>query len=83
MRRAYERNKRSYNLRSRTKQYDVGQDVYRRNFVQSSKIAYFNSKLAPVGVKARVLSRKGQLYYELEDINGANKGIYHAKDIWT
>lgn len=57
---AFEKNKRLYNLRTRCKQFDVGQEVYRRNFVQSSKIGNFNAKLAPVGVKAKVLRIAGR-----------------------
>lgn len=43
----------------------------------------FNSKLAPVGIKALVLRRIGNVNYELKDIDGANVGIYHSKDIWN
>lgn len=47
VRKAYDKNVRNYNLRSRIKGFEIGQDVIRRNFVQSSKADNFNSKLAP------------------------------------
>lgn len=83
VRKAYEKNARIYNLRSREKDYSVGQEVIRRNFAQSSKISNFNSKLAPVGVRAKVLRKIGQVNYELLDLDNDVRGIYHAKDIWT
>ncbi|XP_037816152.1 uncharacterized protein LOC119606666 [Lucilia sericata] len=83
MRKAYNKNSRTYNLRSRTKDFTVGQEVYRRTFNQSSKAEYYNAKLAPVGIKATVLRKIGQVYYELQDIESGNKGTYHAKDIWV
>ncbi|XP_075150907.1 uncharacterized protein LOC142225016 [Haematobia irritans] len=82
MKKAYEKNRRSYDLRSKAKSFEIGQEVIRRNFVQSSKIDGFNAKLAPVGKKAKVLRKLGQVYYELQDIDSGNKGVYHAKDIW-
>lgn len=83
MKKAYKKNERLYNLRSRAKGYEVGQEVVRRNFVQSSKVDSFNSKLAPVGKRATVIRKVGNVYYELQDFDSASKGIYHAKDIWT
>lgn len=83
MKRAYDKNSRTYNLRSRTKQFTVRQEVYRRTFNQSSRTDYFNAKLAPVATKARILRRIGQVYYELQDIESGGIGTYHAKDIWT
>lgn len=83
VKKAYEKNERIYNLRSRLKCFEVGQNVIRRNFIQSSKIAYVNAKLAPVGVRAKVIKRIGQVYYELQDLETGSKGVYHAKDIWT
>lgn len=80
---AYERNMNTYNLRSRSREFDIGQEVVRRNFVQSSRFGKFNAKLAPVGVKAIVRRRVGNVNYELEDISGGHVAVYHIKDIWT
>lgn len=83
MRKAYDKNVRTYNLRSCKKDFTIGQTVIRRNFVQSSKIHNFNSKLAPIGIKARVLRKVGHTSYELQDLDSNSIGVYHGKDIWT
>lgn len=79
---AYERNQRVYNLRSRRRDLKIGQHVYRRNFEKSSLLRKFNSKLAPSGIKAEVLRRKGNAYYELRDLETGKTSTYHLKDIW-
>lgn len=83
MKATYDKNVRTYNLRSRERKFDVGQKVIRRNFCQSSLLKYFNAKLAPTGVKALVKEKLGNAYYILEDCDGKSRGTYHAKDIWT
>lgn len=80
---AFERNEKHYNLRCRKRELYVGQHVFRRNFVQSSLPNHFSSKLAPTGIKAEVMKKSGQLYYELKDCGTGKLGTYHAKDIWT
>ena len=77
----FSRNERSYNLRSREVSYSVGQEVYRRNFKQSNFEQNYNAKLAPTFLKARIRSKIGKAYYELEDLKGNLVGTYHAKDI--
>ncbi|XP_059221616.1 uncharacterized protein LOC131996179 [Stomoxys calcitrans] len=69
MREAYRKNERTYNLRSRNRKLDIGQEVVRRNFPQSSRIKNFSAKLAPTGVKAIVIRRVGNAYYELRDVS--------------
>lgn len=51
---AYERNAKTYNLRSRKRELEVGKMVVHRNFPQSSLVGHFSSKLARRGVKAIV-----------------------------
>ncbi|XP_059223172.1 uncharacterized protein LOC131996977 [Stomoxys calcitrans] len=81
MRVQHDRNERQYNLRSREVSYNVGQEVYRRNFSQSSFEKGYNAKLAPTFIKCRVRRRIGTCYYELEDLQGKLVGTYHAKDM--
>lgn len=81
MNKQHERNERAYNLRSRDVAYNVGQEVFRRNFKQSSFEHGYNAKLAPTFVKARIRRKVGNSYYELEDLRGNLVGVYHAKDI--
>lgn len=83
VRKAYEKNERTYNLRARNRNLEIGQTVVRRNFVQSSLPKNFCAKLAPVGVMAIVIGRKGNCYYELKDSATGKMGVYHLKDIWT
>lgn len=81
MRKQQERNEKQYNLRSRHVSYDVGQEVFRRNFSQSSLEKGYNVKLAPTFIKCKVRRKIGNCYYELEDPQGKSLGIYHAKDM--
>ena len=79
---AYNRNAKYYNLRSKPRELKVGQTVYRRNFAQSNLAANFNAKLAPISIKAVINKKLGNHYYELVDEQGKVIGNFHAKDIW-
>lgn len=81
MRKQQERNERQYNLRARVVSYNVGQEVYRRNFSQSNFEKGYNAKLAPTFIKCRVRRKIGTCYYELEDLQGKLIGTYPAKDM--
>lgn len=81
MQKQFERNQRAYNLRAREVSYEVGQEVYRRNFKQSNFSQGYNAKLAPTFLKSRIRRKLGNANYELEDLQGNFVGIYHAKDI--
>ena len=78
---AYSKNKKTYDLRSRVISYAIGERVFRRNFAQSSKANNFNAKLAPKFLKAIVLGKVGYCQYKLGNENGKECGRYHAKDI--
>lgn len=81
IRKSYEKNVKTYNLRTRPISFEPGQIVFRRNFAQSKAVDHFNSKLANKFVKAKVIAKHGSCYYELEDMSGKNIGKFHAKDI--
>jgi len=81
--RAHERSRKTYNLRSRPVQFEIGQMVYYRNFSLSSAEKHFNSKLAPKFLKAKIHKRIGNCYYELVSPAGKRLGTFHAKDIRT
>ncbi|XP_046806230.1 uncharacterized protein LOC124419734 [Lucilia cuprina] len=81
LKRAYEQNQQTYNLRTRPETFHVGRVVLRRNFVQSNMEKHFNSKLAPLFVKAKVKEKLGRHYYALVDLEDKPIGTYHAKDI--
>ena len=78
---AYLKNQRTYNLRTRCQTFSIGQEVLRRNFVQSSMDKRFNAKLAPLFVKARIKEKLGNHYYVLVDLQDRPIGTYHAKDL--
>lgn len=81
MEKSYNINRERYNLRTRSIVYTAGQVVYRRNFAQSSAEKKFNAKLAPLFLPAKVRKKVGNVYYELEDLDGKFMGTYHAKDM--
>ncbi|XP_037805676.1 uncharacterized protein LOC119615864 [Lucilia sericata] len=78
---AYATNRDKYNLRTRPISFSVGQEVFRRNFAQSSMGKNFNAKLAPLFLKAKVSAKVGNNYYVLQDLEGKKLGTFHAKDI--
>lgn len=78
---AYERNKHYYNLRSRPQSFQVGQEVWRRNFVQSNFEKRLNAKFVPLFVNAKIKEKLGNHYYKLKDTDGKLIGTFHAKDI--
>lgn len=80
---AYDKNQKTYNLRTRPQVFNVGQIVYRRNFAQSNFDKGFNAKLSPVFIKARIKEKLAKHYYVLEDMDGKIMGTYHGKDIRT
>lgn len=79
---AYHRHERAYNIRSRDVVFQVGQEIYHRNFQLSNFANAHNAKLAKQWVKARVVRRLGHSMYELEDLKGKKIRVpYHAKDL--
>lgn len=80
-RKAHEKSQKHYNLRSRERNLQIGQTVYRKLFHLSSAPKKFNSKLAPKFSQCRVKQKLGNSRYILEDFNGKELGTYHTKDI--
>ncbi|XP_065362048.1 uncharacterized protein LOC135955618 [Calliphora vicina] len=81
IKKAYEHNRDRYNLRTRPQTYKIGQEVWRRNYVQSNFEKRFNAKFAPMFVKAKVREKLGNHYYKLEDMEGKLIGTFHSKDL--
>ncbi|KAH8303894.1 hypothetical protein KR059_007929 [Drosophila kikkawai] len=77
----HENNAKVNNLLSRSACFKVGDTVYARSFAQSNAAKQFNSKLAPVFMKATVTKKLSHIYYELENDVGKSLGVYHLKDI--
>lgn len=77
---AYEKNKNRYDMRKKLTIFNVGDTVFKKNFVKSSKVKSLNAKLCPKFVKCRVKKALGQNTYELCDFfTGKSLGIFHAK----
>ena len=79
---AYERNRKYYNLRRRPHEYSVNEVVWKRDFPLSDAGRYFSSKLAPKFIKCRVVRKVSALVYELCRLDSnKNIGRWHVKDI--
>lgn len=79
---AYEKSKIQYDLRRRPAAFEVGDTVFRRNYVLSDAAKHFNAKLAPKFVGPFVIHRKvSSTTYELSDASGIVKGVWHVKDL--
>lgn len=78
---AYVKNAQRYNLRSKVRDFTVGQMVLVRNFRQSDAAQKYSAKLDDKFVKAKIIRRCGSVAFECEDENGKNIGVYHTKDI--
>lgn len=76
------RNKRIYDLRRRDVSYNVGDKVLRRNFVLSDASKFISAKLANKYVGPFVIKKRVSPWtYELCDLDGISRGIWHAKDL--
>lgn len=78
---AYEKSALRYNLRAKTIRFVPGQEVYKRNFVNSDFKSNINAKFCRKFVKCRVLRVLGNNMYELESLAGIPLGVFHTKDI--
>lgn len=78
LRRAYENNKRRYDLRSREITYSPGENVYRLNTKLSDGGDRYSAKLAPKYIRGKVLRKVGSNTYEIEDSDGEHVATYHT-----
>lgn len=79
---AYESYKNQYNLRRRDVRYQVGDSVWKRNFVLSDATIGFSNKLAPKYIGPfRINKVIGYNVYELKDNNSSSVGRWHVKDL--
>ncbi|KAL0849096.1 hypothetical protein ABMA28_013456 [Loxostege sticticalis] len=78
---AHEKNTQRYNLRRKEFEFEVGDIVWKRCYLQSDKDAHFSKKLAPKYQKCLITAKRSPLVYVLEDMNGRNLGVWHIKDL--
>lgn len=81
MTKAYEKSAERYNKRARLVKFIPGQEVYRRNIVQSNFAKNLNSKFCKKFLRCRVVRPVGNNMCELETMDGKGIGVYHVKDI--
>lgn len=71
-----------YDLRRRDLQFEPGDRVWRRNFTLSSAPDSYAAKLGPRFLGPFVISRRFSPWtYELTDLQGTNRGVWHTKDL--
>lgn len=78
-----EKNSKTYNLRSRKRDFTVNQIVFRRLFHLSNAPNKFNAKFAPKFEKCKIKEVLGNNRYVVEDFNGKIVGTFHSKDLKT
>ena len=78
---AYERGTKVYNTRTKEIRFLPGQEVYRKNFVQSDFSKNINAKLCPKYLKCRIVKSYNDNRYDIEDLNGNFIANYHAKNL--
>ena len=78
---AFDRNCKSYNLRSSKIKYVPGQIVFRKNFQISDSSKQICSKLTPKYVKAKIVACVGKSMFKLANMSGKPIGIFHSKDL--
>lgn len=78
---SYQKNQKYYNLRKRNIEFNVGDTVYKKNYVLSDAGNYFSAKLAPKFIKCFVHKKISPLIYELVDEQNKKLGRYHIKDL--
>lgn len=82
MKQSYEISAERYNLRRRPQDFQVGQAVYKRNFVLSNASNKFTAKLAPKFIGPFLIKKKlSPLVYELESNNKKSLGHWHVADL--
>ncbi|XP_052854761.1 uncharacterized protein LOC128263706 [Drosophila gunungcola] len=79
--RAHESSARYYNRTTRQITFKPGQEIFRRNFVQSDFGKNFNAKFARKFVMCRIRRPVGNHMYEVEDMRGKLCGVYHVKEL--
>lgn len=71
-----------YNLRSRQIKYEIGENVFLRNFKQSDAASYYMAKLAPKYIPVQIVDRIGTNSYKVQNIDGKIiPGTFNTEDL--
>lgn len=78
-----EKHRKVYNLRFRkdAPTFEIGQNVYKRNFRQSSASEHYNAKYGPLFIPCTIVAKRGSSSYELADKQGKTLGVFSASDL--
>lgn len=77
---SHQKNSQRYNTRRKQVEFNVGDIIWKRCYLQSDKDAYFSKKLAPKYQKCKIKSKRSPLVFELVDMSGRDLGAWHVKD---
>lgn len=79
---AYNRNKNSYDLRRKNLEFDVGEWVWKKKFVQSSKADGIAEKLCKrFEGPFKIVRKVSPIIYHLADETGEDRGAWHVSDL--
>jgi hypothetical protein len=79
---AHRANEKRYNLRHRPLEFEVGDQVLKRNFVKSDAAKFFSKKLASKFVGPLEVTQKiSPVMYQLKDETGQDIGRWHISDL--
>lgn len=81
LKKAYQKNKKNYDLRRRQCEFFVGDIVWKRNIMLSDAAKNTAAKFFPKFIKCEVTEKKSPLIYRLKNLlTGKDVGYYHVKD---
>lgn len=81
LKKAHDRNVKTYNSKRRDLSFNVGDIVWKRTYKLSDASKHFSAKLCPKYEKCIIVKKLSRLVYEVEDENGKPLGKWHIKDI--
>lgn len=73
---------RAYNRGTEPKTFEIGDQVWKRNRVLSSRPGYFSIKLAPKFLLATIIRRLGKDTYEVREVESGATSKLHANDLF-
>lgn len=78
---AYERNKKYYDRKRSSMEFQTGDKVYVRNHVKSDASAQFCKKLAPIYLTGKIIAKLSPVAYMAVDDEGRNERKCHIQDL--
>jgi transposase InsO family protein len=79
---AFEKNRRRYNLRARSRTFQVGAKAWRKNFVLSDASRKISAKLSPKKVPGTIIQKVGTNTYLFRDDESGREAKYSVNDLF-